>query len=53
MCENVCLCYNLQNDTVSRVENATAHSSADKTSDDDDDDPVFQAETNEEGMYTL
>ncbi|XP_077070815.1 uncharacterized protein LOC143722931 [Siphateles boraxobius] len=42
-----------KNDTVSQVENATAHSSADKTSDDDDDGdpemmPVFQAETTEE-----
>ncbi|XP_039520337.1 E3 SUMO-protein ligase ZBED1-like [Pimephales promelas] len=41
-----------KNDTVSQVENATAHSSADKTSDDDDGDPemmpVFQAETTEE-----
>lgn len=56
VCEIVCLCYNLQNGTVSQVENATAHSSADKTSDDDGDDdpelmPVFQAETTEEGMY--
>lgn len=42
-------------DTVSQFENATAHSSADKTSDDDDESdlmPVFQAETTE-GVYKL
>ncbi|MCI4390736.1 hypothetical protein PGIGA_G00126140 [Pangasianodon gigas] len=39
----------VDNDTVSQVENATAHSSADKTSDDDPEFmPVSQAETTEE-----
>ncbi|MCI4394938.1 hypothetical protein PGIGA_G00174670 [Pangasianodon gigas] len=38
-----------KNDTVSQVENATAHSSADKTSDDDPElMPVSQAETTED-----
>ncbi len=44
----MCLCFSQQNDTVSQAENAMAHSSADKTSNDDPEwMPVSQAETTE------